>query len=241
LFLYLHIKSFFFSQLNCFFIFTFLFFSFSYHFFFNFHFNLRFPLFPYFFFLIPRSRIIFLLVLLFRFRISYIFRIFFLVLLSSRSRIIFFLVLLSSRSRIIFFSRSFIFSFSYYFFSHSFIFSFFFSFFMTTRQRPVEWSDDATLYLIRLRRHYHDYFNVASHNVQRPIWTTIANHIQTTCNLTVTEEQCRTKWYSLKYGYENLRRLHDANPYHQPITNPTLHDRFFFQELSDEFWLRTGN
>ncbi len=82
---------------------------------------------------------------------------------------------------------------------------------------------------------------MASNNRHRVIWTTITNAIRTYAGLTVTEEQCRTKWYSLKYGYENLQRLNDRNPYNQPIMNPTLHDRLFFQELSDEFWLRTGN
>jgi Myb/SANT-like DNA-binding domain len=108
-------------------------------------------------------------------------------------------------------------------------------------QQPFEWTYDATLYLIRLRRYYHDYFNIALHNRLRHIWTTIANTIQTNLNFAATEEQCRTKWYSLKYGYENLRRLHGLNPHNQPISNPTMHDRRFYQELSDEFWLRAGN
>jgi hypothetical protein len=108
-------------------------------------------------------------------------------------------------------------------------------------QQPFEWTYSATLYLIRLRRYYHDYFDVATNNRHRNIWTAIANAIQTNANFTATEEQCRTKWYSLKYGYENLQRLHGQNPHNQPISNPTMHDRLFFLELSDEFWLRSGN
>ncbi|GBC46940.2 hypothetical protein GLOIN_2v1815051 [Rhizophagus irregularis DAOM 181602=DAOM 197198] len=47
----------------------------------------------------------------------------------------------------------------------------------------------------------------------------------------------RTKWNSLKSGYENLKRLLNGNPEGFPTHTPTLHDEHFHEELSDEFWL----
>jgi hypothetical protein len=51
------------------------------------------------------------------------------------------------------------------------------------------------------------------------------------------------KWYSLKRGYENLKRLlsRDQDMDGYEIRSPNLHDRRFYEELSDEFWLNTGN
>ena len=109
------------------------------------------------------------------------------------------------------------------------------------QQQTLEWTYGAALHLIRLRKYYHDNFEMVSNNRHRIIWTMIANTITTATGLAVSEAQCHTKWYLLKYGYKNLVRLHYTNPYNQPITNPTLHDRMFFNELSDEFWMRSGN
>jgi hypothetical protein len=107
--------------------------------------------------------------------------------------------------------------------------------------QPFEWSQDATYSLIRLRRHYHDNFEYVSNNRHATLWIAISNALRV-YGFTANPQQCRTKWYSLKYGYENLERLQNGqNPHNQPISNPTLHDRLFHQELSDEFWLRTGN
>ncbi len=107
--------------------------------------------------------------------------------------------------------------------------------------QPFEWSQNATYSLIRLRRHYHDHFEYVSNNRHAAIWIAISNALQM-YGFIASPQQCRTKWYSLKYRYENLERLQSGqNLHNQPISNLTLHDRLFHQELSDEFWLRTGN
>ena len=105
-----------------------------------------------------------------------------------------------------------------------------------------EWTNTTTLELIRLRRDNQDNFNFASHNHHEMIWTNISNVLLNNRGFAASPSQCRRKWYSLKYGYENLKRLEAGeNPHDQPITNPTLHDRIYHAELGDEFWLRTGN
>ena len=105
-----------------------------------------------------------------------------------------------------------------------------------------EWSRDAAGELIRLRRNHQDHFEFVSHNRQERIWRIISNELLNNVGFVATPSQCRRKWYSLKYGYENLKRLEAGeNPHDQPITNPTLHDRLFHDVLGDEFWLRTGN
>ena len=107
---------------------------------------------------------------------------------------------------------------------------------------PFEWTNDATLELIRLRRDYHDDFEFVSNNRHERIWQNISNDLLNNGGFVASPGQCKRKWYSLKYGYENLKRLEAGeNPYDQPITNPTLHDQLYHAELGDEFWLRTGN
>src|SRR6266542_1721273 len=108
------------------------------------------------------------------------------------------------------------------------------------QSQSFEFSQNATYSLIRLRRHYHDHFEYVSNNRHAAIWIAISNTLQI-YGFIASPQQCHTKWYS-KYGYKNLERLQSGqNPHNQPISNLTLHDRLFHQELSDEFWLRTGN
>ena len=59
----------------------------------------------------------------------------------------------------------------------------------------------------------------------------------------VTARQCQIKWYSLKRGYENLKRLMSDDPDADGviIRSPHWHDRMFFKDLSDEFWLNGGD
>ncbi|CAI2196352.1 4618_t:CDS:2, partial [Funneliformis geosporum] len=57
---------------------------------------------------------------------------------------------------------------------------------------PFKWTVDAARELIQLRRDNHDDFE----------------------EFAATPSQCRRKWYSLKYGYKNLKKLEDGkNPY----------------------------
>jgi hypothetical protein len=113
--------------------------------------------------------------------------------------------------------------------------------FPALQQQPFEWTYTAAYRLICLRRQFQDNFEYVSHNQHTQFWVAISNALQV-AGFTATPQQCRNKWYALKYGYENLKRSQNGeNPHNQPITNPTLHDRLLYQELSDEFWLRTGN
>ena len=65
-------------------------------------------------------------------------------------------------------------------------------------------------------------------------------HTDTT-GLVVTPNQCRTKWNSLKRGYENLIRIMNDNRRGYPLSNPNSFDEACFGEMSDEFWVVTSN
>jgi hypothetical protein len=107
---------------------------------------------------------------------------------------------------------------------------------------PVaEWTDDMTLILIQQRRQHQQLFDVNTrHN---DLWTRIANYIRRHNQYEITARQCQVKWYALKSGYENLKRLLSENPDEEgyEIRSPNWHDRIFYDELSDEFWHHTGN
>jgi hypothetical protein len=103
------------------------------------------------------------------------------------------------------------------------------------------WPGNATLTLIRYRRHYHARFEDRSVRDHTTIWERIANRIQQTDNFTVSGQQCRNKWQALKRGFENLRRMFDGNPDGFPVSSPNSYDTRFYNELSDEFWLETSN
>ena len=95
----------------------------------------------------------------------------------------------------------------------------------------IQWPDDATQTLIERRRALQPEFcSTLIHNQKRH-WRTF----------TPTWKQCRTKWNSLKSGYENLKRLLNGNLEGYPTHTPTLHDERFHEFLSDEFWLVERN
>lgn len=103
----------------------------------------------------------------------------------------------------------------------------------------VQWPVNVTRVLIQQRRRHHQLFEDSTrHN---PLWTRIANHIQRNYNYQVTATQCQIKWYALKNGYENSRRLLQDNPNGHTIRSPNSFDRRFYDEMTDEFWLQTGN
>lgn len=106
----------------------------------------------------------------------------------------------------------------------------------------VTWPDDATLSLIRYRRHHQINFSTTSVHDQKRFWRQIAQDINFDHpNFAPTKKQCRNKWNSLKSGYENLKRLLAGNPEGFPTRAPTLHDERFHEELSDEFWMAERN
>ena len=69
----------------------------------------------------------------------------------------------------------------------------------------LEWPDDITSILIQQRRrHQHLFAELTQHD---RLWTRIANHIRSRYNFEVSARQCQVKWYTIKRGYENLRRI----------------------------------
>ena len=101
----------------------------------------------------------------------------------------------------------------------------------------IEWDTDMARVLIEERRRLQQSFSVRTrHDI---LWTRIANYIRGTHQYEVTARQCQVKWYSLKRGYENLKRLMSDDPDADGVIvrSPHWHDRMFFDNLSDEFWL----
>lgn len=74
----------------------------------------------------------------------------------------------------------------------------------------IEWDTDMARVLIEERRRLQQSFSVRTrHDI---LWTRIANYIHRTHQYEVTARQCQVKWYSLKRGYENLKRLMSDDP-----------------------------
>jgi hypothetical protein len=107
-----------------------------------------------------------------------------------------------------------------------------------SRNNLRQWPNDATEGLIRRRRFYQEDFRKTALQRQRPLWNRISNHIFNQYNLNVTEDQCRNKWNSLLLGYYNLKDLTEGV---KTNSSPSMYDRKFHNELSDEFWEITGN
>jgi hypothetical protein len=105
----------------------------------------------------------------------------------------------------------------------------------------VEWPDDITLTLIQQRRQLHRLFDFNTRHTD--LWMRIANYIRNHHQYEITGRQCQVKWYSLKSGYENIERLlsNDSDTDGYRLKSSNCHDRKFHEELSDEFWLQTGN
>ena len=102
-------------------------------------------------------------------------------------------------------------------------------------EEVAEWTDDTTLTLIRQRRRFHNLFQVNTHH--NDLWTRIANYIRNHHQHEVSARQCQVKWYSLKSGYENLKRLLSTDPDvdgHE-LRSPNWHDRKFHEELAMNF------
>src|SRR3954471_19711614 len=101
----------------------------------------------------------------------------------------------------------------------------------------MNWPLDATLTLIRRRRHYQLTFTTTRQNQQRQTWRTISQEINNLHpNFNPTTDQTRSKWNALVQGFKNLERLLNDNRDY-PLYRPTLHDEYFHEELSDQFWL----
>ncbi|CAI2196936.1 14287_t:CDS:1, partial [Funneliformis geosporum] len=68
-----------------------------------------------------------------------------------------------------------------------------------------EWIVDVTKELIQLRHDNHDDFEFIPNNHHEMIWRTITNQLFINRGFVTSPSQCRKKWYSLKYKYENLK------------------------------------
>lgn len=111
----------------------------------------------------------------------------------------------------------------------------------TDRRNLREWPLNATDSLIKRRRLYRDDFFASRLRDQAEIWTRISNHIFNTNFINVSAAQCRQKWNSLVYGYENLKRLNNDNPEGFRTFAPSYYDQYFYNEMSNEFWINGSN
>ena len=111
----------------------------------------------------------------------------------------------------------------------------------TDRRTLREWPLDATESLIKRRRFYRDEFFTSRLRDQAEIWTRISNHIYNVNFINVSAAQCRQKWNSLIYGYENLKRLNNDNPEGFRTYTPSYYDQCFYNDMSEEFWINTSN
>ena len=103
----------------------------------------------------------------------------------------------------------------------------------------VQWPFNVARALIQQRRRHHQLFEDSTRHSR--LWTRIANHLQRNYNYQVTATQCQIKWYALKSGYENSKRLLHGNQSGHNIRSPNHYDRRFYNEMADEFWTQTGN
>jgi hypothetical protein len=111
----------------------------------------------------------------------------------------------------------------------------------TDQNNLREWPMGATEGLIRRRRHYKEEFFVTRQRDQNRIWERISNFIYNNYNVDTTARQCRQKWNSLVYGYENLKNLNNNNPRRYRTFTPSFYDIRFYNEMSSEFWINTSN
>ena len=74
----------------------------------------------------------------------------------------------------------------------------------------IEWETEMARVLIEERRRLQQSFSDRSRHDS--LWTRIANYIRGIYQYEVTARQYQVKWYSLKRGYENLKRLMSDDP-----------------------------
>ena len=106
---------------------------------------------------------------------------------------------------------------------------------------PFQWTIIAALQLITERRNLHWQFQRLANRDHNNVWTMISNRLFAATGFAATANQCRNKWRALKRGYENSRRILTGNEDDFPITSPNSFDQTCFAQMSDEFWLQTGN
>jgi len=90
--------------------------------------------------------------------------------------------------------------------------------------RPFQWTINSSIQLICERRNANSQFVQLRNSGHHAVWSSIANNIFNTTGLVVTPNQCRTKWNSLKRGYENLIRIMSDNRRGYPLSSPNSFD-----------------
>jgi len=101
--------------------------------------------------------------------------------------------------------------------------------------RPFQWTINSSIQLIRERRNANSQFVQLRNSGHHAVWNSIANNIFNTTGLVITPNQCRTKWNSLKRGYENLIKIMSNNRRGYPLSSPNSFDEACFGEMNDEF------
>ena len=106
---------------------------------------------------------------------------------------------------------------------------------------PLIWPTNATLTLIRQRRLEQQNFEWSANHDHMNIWNRISFQILASDNFFATGRQCQIKWQALKSGYENIMNIERNRTRGRTIRPPNRYDRFFHQEMTDEFWIPSGN
>src|SRR5205823_15126362 len=97
--------------------------------------------------------------------------------------------------------------------------------------RPFQWTINSSIQLIRERKNANSQFVQLRNSGHHAVWSSIANNIFNTTGLVVTLNQCRTKWNSLKRGYENLIRITIDNRRGYPLSRPNSFDEAWLREM----------
>ena len=95
--------------------------------------------------------------------------------------------------------------------------------------------------IIRQRRLEQQNFEWSANHDHMNIWNRISFQILASDNFFATGRQCQIKWQALKSGYENIMNIERNRTRGRTIRPPNRYDRFFHQEMTDEFWIPSGN
>jgi len=73
--------------------------------------------------------------------------------------------------------------------------------------------------------------NVENTKHNNTLWMNISDCIFNLYGFCTTAKQCQVKWYALKQGYENSKRLLQGNLNRYTIRSPNSYDRTFYNEM----------
>jgi hypothetical protein len=72
--------------------------------------------------------------------------------------------------------------------------------------------------------------NVENTKHNNTLWTNISDCIFNLYGFRITAKQCQVKWYALKQGYENAKRLLQGNPNGYIIRSLNSYDQIFIMK-----------